>query len=316
MHKSSSNRLLALSVALSLALLAGCGDDSSDTPDADAGDDGRVDVPADLPEDGPVDTDGPSDVPEEADAPTDVDPGPWDVVITIEVDGGTIPVNLGALDRTTWDGHDALRLTRVVEQARLSLPWNYHYDFIGNDGFDPLTERLEGDLGKLPCYGELEQGFLWWDVDNLRIGWDPALGFPESLGVQGMDGGIIRLTPIAVTSVVVAVGDGRTVVDLTAQATEDVVDYLNPDDGAMPSVPLPALFSAAGATTPEAFVYKMWGNDGWSNADDNLMPWANAQHAWIRVDTRRVVLDEAWDTEECCWRTRDTILIKGRTPAP
>jgi uncharacterized protein (UPF0548 family) len=92
------------------------------------------------------------------------------------------------------------------------------------------------------------------------------------------------------------------------------VDYQIPEDGAMPSIPLPELFTAAGATTPEAFTYKMWGNDGWSNADDNLMPWANAQHAYMRVDTRRVVLEEAWDTDACCWRCRDTILIKGLTP--
>ncbi|MBN1772816.1 MAG: hypothetical protein JXB32_16215 [Deltaproteobacteria bacterium] len=316
MRNSRSYRIVALAVSLSFVLLPGCGDDSAGTPDAV--DEGTVDVPAEVPVDVPVDVpaevpvDVPSDVP--ADVPVDTDPGPWDVVITIEVDDRTVPVNLATLDRTTYDGHDALRLTRVVEQAALLMPWNYHYDFIGNDGFDPLVERLENDLGKLPCYGELELGFLWWDGDNLRIAWDPSLAFPGSLGVQGMHGGIIRATPIAVTSVVVAVGAGRTLVDLTTLPTEEVVDYMLPEAGAMPSVPFEDVVAAAGGTTPEVFVYKFWGNDGWSNADDNLMPWENALHAWVRVDTRRVVLEEAWDTEECCWRCRDTVLIKGRTP--
>jgi hypothetical protein len=285
--------------------VAGCGDDSSGTPDA-PGD------TADISEDASPDV--PDETADEAGEETDTGPGPWDVSVTIEVDGRTIPVNLAGIDRTTFDGHEAVRLTRVVEVAALTLPWNYHYDFIGNDGFDPLVDRLGGDLGKLPCYGELESGFLYWDVDTLRIGWDAALGFPGSLGVQGMDGGIIRATPIATTTAVVAVGDGRTAVDLTTLATVNVIDYQIPEDGAMPSIPFPDLLAAAGATTPEAFTYKMWGNDGWSNNDDNLMPWANAQHAYMRVDTRRIVVEEAWDTDTCCWRCRDTILIKGIAP--
>ncbi len=312
MGKPFASWIVALVATLPGLGLTGCGDDDTGASDVvDAVDEGTADVPVEVPEDVPADV--PVEVPE--DVPADVDPGPWDVVITVEVDGRTVPVNLATLDRTTYDGHDALRLTRVVEQAALLMPWDYHYDFISNDGFDPLTVRLEGDLGKLPCYGELELGFLWWDgEDNLRIAWDPSLGFPGSLGVQGMHGGIIRATPIAVTSMVVAVGEGRTLVDLTAQATVDVVDYLNPEDGAMPSVPFADVVAAAGGTAPEAFAYKMWGNDGWSNADDNLMPWENAQHAWVRVDTRRVVIEEGWNTEECCWRARDTILIKGRAP--
>jgi hypothetical protein len=291
--------------ALLGAAAAGCGDDAGGAPDvSDAAGDSIADVPVETP----------AEAADGADAGPDV----WDVTVTIEVDGRTIPVDLSTIDRTTFDGNDAVRLARVVEVAALTMPWNYHYDFVGNDGFDPLTDRLGGDLGKLPCYGELELGFLYWDASGasptLRIGWDASLGFPGSLGVRGMDGGIIRATPIAATGTVVAVGDGRTLVDLTTLPTVDVVDYKIPEDGPMPSIPFPDLLAAAGATTPEAFAYKMWGNDGWSNNDDNLMPWANAQHAYMRVDTRRIVLEEAWDTDACCWRCRDTILIKGLTP--
>jgi hypothetical protein len=299
MKKLARWATVAFAVAVPAGSVAGCGGDSSGTPDV-AEDTG--DTFADV----PVDTTG--------DTPTDTDPGPWNATITIEVDGRSIPVNLAAIARTTFEGNEAVRITRVVEVAALAMPWNYHYDFIGNDGYDPLTERLGGDLGKLPCYGEMESGFLYWDVDTLRIGWDPALGFPGALGVQGMDGGIIRATPIATNTVVIDVGDGRTLVDLTTLPTVDVIDYQLPADGVMPSIPFPDLIAAAGGTTPEAFNYKFWGNDGWSNNDDLLMPWVNGQHAYIRVDTRRIVLEEAWDTDGCCWRCRDTILIKGIAP--
>ena len=44
------------------------------------------------------------------------------------------------------------------------------------------------------------------------------------------------------------------------------------------------------------------------------MPWLNATHAYMEPTGRRIVLEEAYDTSQCCWRVRDTVLIKGVTP--
>jgi hypothetical protein len=260
------------------------------------------------------DTAEPEDIgPADAGTP-DTAANPWDVVVNLKVAEATTPVNLKDLEKTTYDGKDAVRLTRVIEMLALEMPWNYHYSPVGNDGFKPLDAKLGGELGALPYYGELENGYLLFnDEGALALAWDPTLGLPKSLGVKGMDNGTIEVIQIAETSVLVQVGEARKMVDVTVLPTVDVVDYKKPEDGAKPMVPLTDVLTAAGATGADALVYQFVGKDGFMNNLDNLMPFANLEHAYIRPDGRRIIIEKEWDTDVCCWRVKDTVLIHGLT---
>ncbi|MBN1944245.1 MAG: hypothetical protein JW797_01160 [Bradymonadales bacterium] len=237
---------------------------------------------------------------------------PWDVVVNLDIDGESTPVNLGCLERTTFDSQDAIRLTRVVETAALEAPWNYHYNFIGSDGFNPLIDRLENDLAQLPYFGEIDSGYLYWDEGSLRVGWEESLGFPNSLKVRGMAGGTIELIEFDPTSLIIHAGEIRSLVDLSTMDTVSVVDYRHPEEDPVDVVLLADVLEEAGLTDGAAFDYKITGMDGFSNNDNNLMPFTHAQHAYIQPDGRKILFDdEAWDTEECCWRVRDVVVIRG-----
>jgi hypothetical protein len=92
------------------------------------------------------------------------------------------------------------------------------------------------------------------------------------------------------------------------------VDYRHPEDGAVPMAPLVDLLAAASVTGADALAYRMFGMDGFSNAEDNLMPYANLQHGYIKPSNRGIVLEEAWDAPVCCWRVRDTVVFLGLEP--
>ena len=287
--KNTGGKYLAVILLLMLALALSCGDDN-DNPQTDG------------------DTDG------------DSGDTTWQVSVTLSAGGSDTVVDLSTLDRTTYNDQDAVRLTRVIETLALATPWNQNYNFVGNDGFSILTDKLDGDQGGLPCYGELEHGFLYWETDDenntyLRIGWDDSVAFPKFMKAKGMDGGTIQVLPIADTTINVYAGDIRTAVDVTALTTTDVIDYKHPEDGAKAMVPLTAVFEAAGVTDASSYSYRIFGNDGFSNGDDNLMPWENVTHTYMVPGTRAIVSEEAWDTEECCWRVKDVIVLQGVAPA-
>ena len=322
-------RRWSILVALLAALaLPGCGDDDNGTPDdggtddveigadADADADVEPDVPADVPAD--VEPDVPADVP--ADTPADVADvpvDPWDVVVNVEEGTTVTPVNLSAIPRTVIGTDEGVLLSDVVDAAVLEATrWPNTYDFIGNDGYDPLVERLENNRGRLPFYGELELGYLYWDTgsSSLRINWDASLGFPGSLRVQGMDGGTIRLMPMTAAELLVRGGGGRALVDLSTLTTVNVVDPRHPEDGEQPMVPLTDVLTAAAVTGADALVYRCYGSDGYTYADDNLMPYANLQHAYVKPADRGVVLEDGFDSTVRSWRSRDTVVLLGLTP--
>ncbi len=235
----------------------------------------------------------------------------WDAMVTITVDGSEIPVNLMDIDRADWNGVEAIRLTRVIEQAVLELPWNYHYNFIGNDGYNVLVEKLDEDLARLPYYGELDSGFLYESDGGLRIGWEDSLGFPGSLGVRGMDGGVIELHTFDTARFLVTADGSRLMVDVSAFDTVDATDWKNPEDGLIPMVPMTSIFDDLALTDPSGLVFKIYGNDGFSNNDTNLMPYENMTHAYIEPTEKKLIIEEDWDTLECCWRVRDIVVFKG-----
>lgn len=240
-------------------------------------------------------------------------PSPFEgMSITLDLLSSTLAVDLGELDITEFEGDDAIRLTRVVEVAALELPWDNQYNFISSDDFDVMNDRFAGDASALPHYGELDYGFLVnTEEDGLRVFWGPEVSLPRPLSIKFMDGGTIQLVPFDATELLVVGGEVRARVDLSALPTEDVVDYKYPEDGAKPMIPMVDVFAAAELTSPDAFAYKIYGNDGFSNNDTNLMPYVNTTHAWINPADRRVIAEEAWDTTECCWRVRDTVLLIG-----
>lgn len=44
-----------------------------------------------------------------------------------------------------------------------------------------------------------------------------------------------------------------------------------------------------------------------------VVPYANIEHAYIKPETRNIILDEAYDTpSECCWRVKDTVVIRAK----
>jgi len=73
--------------------------------------------------------------------------------------------------------------------------------------------------------------------------------------------------------------------------------------------------AAAALATPDAYGYKFTGSDGYENTDGNLMPYLNLQHAYIHPTTRDVMIEEEYDTPaECCWRVKETFVIRAATP--
>ena len=319
MHRWST--LLALLAALALP---GCGDDDNGTPDdggtdvevgADADADGDADADADVEPDVPADVE--PDVP--ADTPTDVSDvpaDPWDVVVNVEEGTTVTPVNLSALPRSVIGTDEGVLLSDVVDAAAPATPWPNTYNLIGNDGFDPLVERLENNRGLLPFYGELALGYLYWDAGSgqLRVNWDASLAFPGSLRVRGMDGGTIRLVPLTASEVLVRGGGGRALVDLSTLTTVNVVDPRHPEDGEQPMVPLTDVLTAAAVTGADALVYQCFASDGYTYADDNRMPYTNLTHAYIKPTDRGVVLEDGFDSTVRSWRSRDTVVILGLTP--
>ncbi|MBN2495909.1 MAG: hypothetical protein JXR96_15060 [Deltaproteobacteria bacterium] len=241
-------------------------------------------------------------------------PGPFDgLQIVLDLgSGGSRTVELGELECTEYEGQPAIRLIRVVEQGGLELPWDHQYNFVSSDGFDVLVDRYEGDPAVLPFYGELEHGFLaWTEEDGLRVFWDDEVDMPGALGVKQMQGGTIATIPFGASEILLVAGQVRTRIDISALATEEVVDYKHPEDGARPMVPMATFFEAGELDTADAFDYKFYGNDGFTNIDTNLMPYENTSHSWIEPVDRKVVSEEAWDTQVCCWRVRDTVIVQG-----
>lgn len=239
---------------------------------------------------------------------------PFEGQVVILDDGNeNIEVDLGLLDTTTLDGDEAIRLTRIVEMGVLEEPWNNQYNLISSDGFDVMNDKYEGDIGPLPHYGEMDHGYLVnTEEDGLRIFWSDEVDVPGAMGVKYMDGGTIQVVPIGVDEFLVFVGDVRSRLNIGEIVTEDIIDYNYPEDGEKPMVSLTQIFEEAAVGDAEAYAYKFYGKDGFSNNDDNLMPYENTMHTWINPETRRITFaEEEWDTEECCWRIKDTILIKG-----
>jgi len=240
--------------------------------------------------------------------------GPFEGQLIILNDGNdSIEVDLGLLDTTIYEGEDAIRLTRIIELGVLEEPWNNQYNIISSDGFDILNDKYEGDGGPLPHYGEMDHGYLVnTEEDGLRIYWSDEVNVPGAMRVKYMDGGTIQVVPIGEEELLVFVGDVRTRLNIGEITTEGVIDYKYPEDGEKPMVSLSSIFEQADVVEPEAFAYKFYGKDGFSNNDYNLMPYENTLHTWINPETRRITFaEEEWDTEECCWRIKDTILIKG-----
>jgi len=269
------------------------------------GDVSLEDVPADVPADVPLE----DVVPDQADVAADS----FDAIVKVKLGDVVKEVDLSSLEKTTFEDKEAIRLTRITEQAALEFPYNNHYNFIANDNFNGLVDKLEGDYSKLPWYGEMEKGYLFWDAEKemLRIGWDASLGFPSSLNVKGMGGGTIEAVPVGVTQFVVIAGSIRYLFETTGFATVGVVDYKHPEDGEKPMIPLAEVFTAAGVLTPADWEYKFYGADGFSNNDDNLMPFENTTHGYYEPVKRRIILEEAWDTADCCWSVKNTVLILG-----
>lgn len=233
--------------------------------------------------------------------------------ITVKVGEATTVVDLSTLETTDYQGLTAVRLTRIVEKAAIALPYNYHYNFIAGDGFNVLVEKMEGNYAKLPWYKELDLGFVYYDAekDMLRVGWDESLAFPGSLNVKGIGGGTIEAIQVEATKFVFISGTLRALLDTTTLPKVDVVDYKHPEDGAKPMISFAEIFKAADSLTPDLFAYKFYGSDGFSNNDANLMPYANTQHGYYEPVKRRIILEEGWDTTECCWSVKETVLILG-----
>ncbi|GEM_PF-1465689 len=238
--------------------------------------------------------------------------------ISVKVGEDVVAVDLSTLEQTEFDGKVAVRLTRIVEVAAIAMPHDYHYNFIANDDFNVLVDKLEGDYSKLPWWKELDFGFVYYDAekDMLRIGWDASLGFPSSLNVKGIGGGTIEAVAIGTSNFVVIAGAVRSLLDATTLPKVDMVNYKYPEDGAIPMTTFAEIFTAAGVLDPEAYAYKFYGTDGFSNNDTNLMPFENTQHAYYEPTKRRIVLEEGWDTTECCWSVKNTVLILGVPVAP
>lgn len=234
--------------------------------------------------------------------------------VQVLVDGQRTDVDLGLIDHIPFGEQDAIRLTRIIEMAAIESPWSYQYGFESNDGWNVLSDRLDGDPSSLPYYGELSHGFVvdcQDDGDGLCLAWDDDIEVPRFLNVKGIDGGVIESVAIPEGSLLVVAGDTRAVVDLTTMDAVEYVDTAADGDAAVQAIPFGTVLEAAGLVDPAAYAYKMVGDDGWSNNDNNLMPYENSTHSYIQSDTRRVLTEEDWDTDECCWRVRDTVLILG-----
>jgi hypothetical protein len=235
----------------------------------------------------------------------------FNTTIIIRIDSTDIPVNLADIQKTTFDGTPAIRLTRIIEQATLALPWSYHYDFIANDDYSVLVNKYEGDLSKIPVYGELENGFIYDNGDSLKIGWDPSMNFASALNVKHMDGGVIELHKISRNHIVIIAGELRELVDLSTLNTMEYLDYGHVEDGTIMVVPMTDVLADASGLIPSDYDYRAYAEDGFSNNADNLIPYINMTHAYFNPAEKRLLFEEAWDTSECCWSTKDTVVLFG-----
>lgn len=78
---------------------------------------------------------------------------------------------------------------------------DYAFNFIGNDGFNLLVDKLGGDLGLLPVWQDFENskdvhhGWIYdaGETDGYRINWDAVTGFANYYKVKHMDNGYIEV---------------------------------------------------------------------------------------------------------------------------
>ncbi|HOF00616.1 MAG TPA: hypothetical protein PK385_07785 [Spirochaetota bacterium] len=237
----------------------------------------------------------------------------WDATVDVKVGSSVTEVNLKNLDKVQFNGMESVRLTRIVEVIALEKPWRYVYNFISNDNFDPLT-KLGNDIAQLPVYGELDYGYLCYDSsdDYFRIYWDKALNFSGKLSVKNMNYGTINVIEAPLESLIVHTPSFRVNVDYSDMTRDNVVDYKHPDDGAVPMLSVVSIFEKGGITDAASCSFKIYGEDGFSNSDDNLMPYINMEHAYLKLsDSRITFADESYDTTACCWRIKNTVYIKG-----
>jgi hypothetical protein len=237
-----------------------------------------------------------------------------DHTVRLVVDGEARVVDLGLVDHTTFTGKDAIRLTRVVEIAAIDQPWEFHYTFEANDGWSVLNDGLNADPSKLPYYGELDHGFIVHcddEADGLCVEWTETVALPRVLRIKGIDGGAIEAVPIQPGSILVAAGDTRALVPLSTLATLEITHHSYESLGLVTVVRLTDVLHAAGLEQPQLFAYKIFGDDGWSNNDDLLLPYENVLHSYVWLDERRILTEEEWDTDLCCWRVRDARVIRG-----
>ena len=229
------NWLLFLLAALTLLLafsVLGCGDDDDDNNDADddsgADDDSAADDDA-ADDDSAVDDDTQPD----DDTGTDVWTG--NETIIVSTPDGPVTVELNGLPAFTWndpdDGLDktAVYLSVVVEQAFSGKefdPADYKYNFLASDGYNILSQKLDGDYRALPSYADLEKGwFIEYEEEggkyiDIEVVWDDSLGFSNFMGAKMMDGGTIEMVEnilfdqSVTVEVVWATSGAKTAVDL------------------------------------------------------------------------------------------------------
>jgi len=237
----------------------------------------------------------------------------WDLTVDVKVGVSATSVNLKDLDKVQFNGMESVRLVRIVEVIALEKPCKYVYNFISNDDYDPLS-KLGNDIAQLPVYWELYDGYLSYDSSNdyFRIYWDESLNFSGKLSVKNMDYGTINVIELPQESIMVHTPSFRVNVDYSDMTEDNVVDYKYPDDGAVPMLSLVSIFEEGGITDATSCSFKIYGDDGFSNSDDNLMPYINMERAYLKLsDSRISFADESYDTTACCWRIKNTVFIKG-----
>ena len=191
--------------------------------------------------------------------------------------------------------------------------WLRTEDLITQEQLEYMLDQFDNNVAMLPVYGEMELGFLAFNEedDDLRIYWDETLNFSGKLSVRYMIDGTIEAMEFPENTVIIHTPETRVAVDYPGLATVDIVDYVHPENGAVPMIPLTSFFEEGNVTDASTCAFKIYGNDAFSNSDDNLMPYLNMTHAYFELTDRRIIIEEDWDTDECCWRVRDTIYMKG-----
>lgn len=226
---------------------------------------------------------------------------------------------LSDLDRTVFDGNEAVRISLVIDEGRLDNPVSYFFNFISSDGFNVLIDRLEGELAGLSLYSESQSGFFYQDPageDGLKLGWDEFLGLPGYLNVKNMDGGTVEAVPFPGGYVLVICHSEEICmgIDISVMDTVSIVDFHHPELGEQQVVPLENVIEGAAVAYPGLYGYKFTGSDGYENADLNLVPYENMTHAYIKPENRNVIFEEEWENPtECCWRVKETIIVRALT---